>query len=522
MGAAGDGARSHDEVKAPTEYSPESPSVSSLMTGIVHWVAGSASPAGPVRAQRVLAGARLGRQLRGEGDVHGLVGVVVPAARNGLPGPGVAGAARLLRLVGHARALPSARRDSAATVRRSWTAARGQFDPRPLVGDARGGDVLAEGGARLGGEVALAVPVDQPGHPLLGLQRAQRHLGDRADRAAHLAPGGVDDERHGGDRAAGSGAAGGLEEGLRGVQQRDADEGQQFAGPQRVHAGQQVADRDLPVGPPGPARMTLASSAASTGRASPVGAAETMLPPRVPALRICGGPAERAAAASAGMSAAKSGRPMRAWVRPAPSSAAPSAYCQPRISPIRPRPTSAAGRSSPALTDAIRSVPPATGTALGMAASAATASSSEDGNVTFSAACCAYVLTQLPLPGLPPSRGSRTVRADSPDVATLAHLPPGSARGSTKYRSVRHAGDRTSPRGENGTVPELPPFGGVLTALRVHGARLRRGLVRKLRARGHTIGGGPSFGRPRTPGRRCQGSGPPGGRYSTPRASSRA
>ena len=36
-----------------------------------------------------------------------------------------------------------------------------------------------------------------------------------------------------------------------------------------------------------------------------------------------------------------------------------------------------------------------------MAASAATASSSEDGSVTVSAACCAYVLTQLPLPGLP-------------------------------------------------------------------------------------------------------------------------
>lgn len=38
----------------------------------------------------------------------------------------------------------------------------------------------------------------------------------------------------------------------------------------------------------------------------------------------------------------------------------------------------------------------------------------------------------------------------------------------------------------------------------------------------HRTGGGPSFGRPRTPGRCCQGRGPDGGRYSTPSASSRA
>ncbi len=117
-----------------------------------------------------------------------------------------------------------------------------------------------------------------------------------------------------------------------------------------------------------------------------------MLPPRVPALRTCGGPAARAAAARPGMSAAKSGRPIRARVRPAPSRAWPSWYCQPRISLIRPRPTSPAGRSSPELTAAIRSVPPATGTAAGMAASAATASSSEAGNVTDCEACGACVV----------------------------------------------------------------------------------------------------------------------------------
>ncbi len=112
--------------------------------------------------------------------------------------------------------------------------------------------------------------------------------------------------------------------------------------------------------PPWPAMISVASRAASTGSASPVGAAEAMLPPRVPALRIWGGPAARAEAASAGMSAAKSGRPMRACVRPAPSSACPSWYCQPRISLIRPRPTSALGLSWPELTAAMRSVPPAT------------------------------------------------------------------------------------------------------------------------------------------------------------------
>lgn len=42
-----------------------------------------------------------------------------------------------------------------------------------------------------------------------------------------------------------------------------------------------------------------------------------MLPPRVPALRTCGRPAARAAAARPGIRAAKSGRPIRARVRPA-------------------------------------------------------------------------------------------------------------------------------------------------------------------------------------------------------------
>lgn len=151
--------------------------------------------------------------------------------------------------------------------------------------------------------------------------------------------------------------------------------------------------------------IRVASSAASTGSASPVGAAEAMLPPSVPALRICGGPAARAAAASAGIRAAKSGRPMRACVSPAPSSAWPSWYCQPRISLMRPRPTSAVGLSCPELTAAMRSVPPATGTAAGMADSAATASSRVVGSVTACPACGACVVKTgcpFPLPHLVP------------------------------------------------------------------------------------------------------------------------
>lgn len=77
---------------------------------------------------------------------------------------------------------------------------------------------------------------------------------------------------------------------------------------------------------------------------------------------------------------------MRAWVSPAPSSAWPSWYCQPRISLIRPSPTSAVGLSCPELTAVMRSVPPATGTAAGMAVSAATASFSVVGSVTACAA----------------------------------------------------------------------------------------------------------------------------------------
>ncbi|GEB59364.1 hypothetical protein GCM10017674_00530 [Streptomyces gardneri] len=46
-------------------------------------------------------------------------------------------------------------------------------------------------------------------------------------------------------------------------------------------------------------------------------------------------------------------------------------------------------------------MPPATGTAAGMAVSAATASSSEAGSVTDCAVCGACVVNPLPLPGVP-------------------------------------------------------------------------------------------------------------------------
>ena len=206
-------------------------------------------------------------------------------------------------------------------------------------------------------------------------------------------------------------------------------------GSQHLHAGQQVRDGDLAAGAAG-ARddRASASRAASTGRASPVGAAVAMLPPRVPALRICGGPAARAAAARAGIRAAKSGRPMRAWVRPAPSRAWPSWYCQPRISLIRPRPTSAAGRSSPELTAAIRSVPPATGTAAGMAAERRHGLV-ERGGQRHGLRRLRCVRGQPSCP-FPVSRRPACVAVryvlDSPDVATLAHLPIGPTRGSAK------------------------------------------------------------------------------------------
>ena len=59
------------------------------------------------------------------------------------------------------------------------------------VRDAGRGDVLAEGGQRLGGQAAFAVPVDQGGDPALGLQRAAAASGrSRRPRSApRAAPG---------------------------------------------------------------------------------------------------------------------------------------------------------------------------------------------------------------------------------------------------------------------------------------------------------------------------------------------
>jgi hypothetical protein len=56
--------------------------------------------------------------------------------------------------------------------------------------------------------------------------------------------------------------------------------------------------------PSAPASTTRASSATSTGSESPAGLAVPRLPPIVPALRICGEPIVRAAAASAGRTSA--------------------------------------------------------------------------------------------------------------------------------------------------------------------------------------------------------------------------
>lgn len=122
---------------------------------------------------------------------------------------------------------------------------------RCLVRDARRCDVLAERGQRVGCQAPFTVPVDQRGDPPLGLQRAQRHRRYGADRAAHPAPGRVEDDRDGCGGAAGAGAAGRLQEDLRGVQQRYADETDQLRGFEHLAAGQQVRDGDLAAGAAG-------------------------------------------------------------------------------------------------------------------------------------------------------------------------------------------------------------------------------------------------------------------------------
>lgn len=59
---------------------------------------------------------------------------------------------------------------------------------------------------------------------------------------------------------------------------------------------------------------------------------------------------------------------------------------------------------------------------------------------------CVRGQASCPFPGVPAVPLRRTVRAHSPDVATLAHLPGPSARGSTKRRSVPGQRSRRSRR----------------------------------------------------------------------------
>ena len=145
------------------------------------------------------SGAGVRRCPLGELDEGGGA-VVVVALGQRVPAAARPGRALFVLVVAHDSALPSARRASAATVRRRCSTAGGSGCHGAVlrggrVGDAGRRDVLPEGVQRLGGEAALAVPVDQRGDPVLGLQGPQRHRRYGADRAAHSAPGGVEDER---------------------------------------------------------------------------------------------------------------------------------------------------------------------------------------------------------------------------------------------------------------------------------------------------------------------------------------
>ena len=143
-----------------------------------------------------------------------------------------------------------------------------------------------------GTSAALAVPVDQRGDPALGLQRAAaasaRWRRPRSARRAAPGRGRAATEamaRPGPVRpVALRKTCGACSSGTR-------TKPMSSPGPQHLHGRPADGRPGSPGGaPPGPAMIRSASRAASTGRVSPVGAAVAMLPPRVPALRICGGP----------------------------------------------------------------------------------------------------------------------------------------------------------------------------------------------------------------------------------------
>ncbi|GHG02504.1 hypothetical protein Shyd_21110 [Streptomyces hydrogenans] len=108
-------------------------------------------------------------------------------------------------------------------------------------------------------------------------------------------------------------------------------------------------------------------------------------------------------------------------------------------------------------------MPPATGTAAGMAVSAATASSSEAGSVTDCAVCGACVVNPLPLPGCPgtsPSATGRRARA-SGRTARLCVGVPYVLTGRTwqlwhMFRAVRSEGPRAPPSGGAPGSPGRP------------------------------------------------------------------
>ena len=281
--------------------------------------------------------------------------------------------------------------------------------------------------------------------------------------------------------------------------------------------------------PCGPARITVASSAASTGSASPVGAAVTMLPPSVPGVadlrrsgRAGGGGQRRdergeVRAAHAGVGQSGAEQRVAVGVLPAADLADASESDQSR----------GAQKAGVDRCHQVGAAGDRHGCGHGgqrrdrlVERGGQRHRASRLPCVRAHAAAPSTASAGRRRPSRPHRSRRRTVRADSPVTATLAHVPSRSTRGSVKGCCTPDDTDRP----DNRPTDPFSCFAALVAccdvSLRSNGARPGRPPAGQS-GTPHTIGGVPSIGRPITPGRRCHGCGPPGGRYSTPRASSR-
>ena len=129
-------------------------------------------------------------------------------------------------------------------------------------------------------------------------------------------------------------------------------------------------------------RFKIAFIATNTGIVSPAGDAVARLPPKVPALRICGEPTVLEACARAGRIEASSGFDKSEYEIPEPKTISLSFMVHSFNSDIRVKSTTFSRELAPLFTCTIKSVPPASTVVSGFSASSAHASFTDLATIT--------------------------------------------------------------------------------------------------------------------------------------------